>query len=136
MIRENVPNGSKNDTGLFIDSATVLPVDNVMDTAEYYRDALGFTIEFTYGDPPYYAIVNRDDAVTIHFSEREDTRSKIPPCSIYVLVADVDAVYEEYRSRGLEIFAPPEDQEYGMREFELSDVNGHFLVFGQHIKTG
>ena len=119
--------------GLFSHAAAVLPVDNALETAQFYHDKLGFKVSFTYGDPPYYAIDRRDEWVTIHFSEREDTTKKIEPCSIYVFVHDVDAVYEEYKAGGMQIFAPPENQEYGMREFELKDMNGHFLVFGQEL---
>jgi uncharacterized glyoxalase superfamily protein PhnB len=118
---------------MFSHAAPVLPVDNAVASAEFYRDQLGFQIEFMHGDPPYYAIVSRDNAVTIHFSEREDTSKKIHPCSVYIFVNDVEAVYEEYKSKGMKMFSPPEDQDYGMREFELRDLNGHFLVFGQEL---
>jgi uncharacterized glyoxalase superfamily protein PhnB len=118
---------------LFSHAAPILAVDNAVETATYYKDKLGFTIEFLYGDPPYFAIVSRDDAVSIHLSEREDTSTKIPPSSVYIFVDDVDAVYAEYKAKGLKIFAAPEDQDYGMREFELSDLNGHFLIFGQAL---
>lgn len=119
----------------FLKCASVLPVDDAVATAEFYRDTLGFEIAFTWGDPPYYAIVARGDGVGIHLSEREDTSRRIQPCSVYIFVDDVDAVYEEYKTNGLEMFAPPEDQEYGMREFEVRDMNGHFLTFGQRLQA-
>ncbi len=117
----------------FLACAAVLPVDNAIETAHYYRDTLGFEIAFKWGEPPYYAIVKRGKGVGIHLSEREDTTTKIQPCNVYIFVENVDAVYEEYKTRGLEMFAPPEDQDYGMREFEIRDVNGHFLTFGQKL---
>jgi uncharacterized glyoxalase superfamily protein PhnB len=113
-------------------AAPVLPVDNAAQTAEYYRVTLGFTIERLEGDPPYYAIVQRD-GVLVHLSEREDTSKPIERCSAYIYVSDADALYEEYRRIGIEMFAPPENQDNEMREFELSDMNGHFLTFGQKI---
>jgi uncharacterized glyoxalase superfamily protein PhnB len=91
----------------------------------------GFTVTLTFGDPPYYGIVRRGEKVTIHFSEREDTTSNIAPATVYVFVDDVDAIYEEYTGKGLDIFTPPEDQDWGMREFEVCDCNGHFLIIGQ-----
>ena len=113
-------------------AAPVLPVDNAVQTAEYYRTTLGFTIERLEGDPPYYAIVERD-CVAIHLSEREDTSTPIERCAVYLHVSDADALYEEYQRKGIEMFAPPENQDNGMREFELADMNGHFLMFGQRI---
>ncbi len=113
-------------------AAPVFPVDNAAETAEFYRKTLGFKIKSLYGDPPYYAVVERD-GVEIHLSEREDTSKSIDRCAVYVYVDDADSLYEEFVGKGLEMFAPPEDQENGMREFELTDNSGHFLMFGQKI---
>jgi uncharacterized glyoxalase superfamily protein PhnB len=113
-------------------AAPVLPVDNAAESAEYYRSTLGFAIERLDGDPPYYAIVERDE-VTIHLSEREDTSMPIERCAVYLRVSDADALYEEFLRKGIKMFAPPENQDNGMREFEVADMNGHFLMFGQKI---
>ena len=118
--------------GGLTDSAAVLPVDNLAATLEFYEEKLGFKAVYTYGDPPHYAILMRDE-VSIHMAEREDTTTEIQPCSVYIYVTDVDAIYKEYKSKKLEMFLPPEDQGYGMREFEVPDINGHFLTFGQRI---
>lgn len=122
-----------NRVGMFLKTASVLPVDDVVATTDYYRDVFGFDIRSMSGDPPYYAIVERGDA-SIHFSQREDTSKKIPPCHVYIFVTDVDAVYDEYKARGLDIFTPPEDQDHGMREFEVMDLNGHFMTFGERVR--
>ena len=116
----------------FIRSASVFPVDDATKTADYYKNTLGFKIRVLFGDPAFYAVVQRE-GVRIHLSEREDTRRKIEPCSVYIFVREIDDIYEEFRGKGVEMFSPPENQSYGMREFEMSDINGHFLVFGQSI---
>jgi len=118
---------------LFSHCAPVLSVDNAVDTARFYKEKLGFEIAFTYGDPPYYVVVKRGQGVSIHFSEREDCTAKIQPCCVYIFVTNVDAVYDEYLSKGVDVAAPPENQEYGMREFDVVDPNGHFLTFGQDV---
>jgi uncharacterized glyoxalase superfamily protein PhnB len=117
----------------FIRAAPVLPVDDATRTAEYYENTLGFEIRARIGDPPFYVVVQRE-GVRIHLSEREDTRRKIEPCTVYVFVREADALYAELHKRGVEMFSPPEDQAYGVREFEMSDVNGHFLVFGEVLE--
>ena len=38
-----------------VGSATVFVVKDVLRSVEHYRDVLGFHIEFTYGQPPFYA---------------------------------------------------------------------------------
>jgi uncharacterized glyoxalase superfamily protein PhnB len=118
---------------LFQDVAPVLPVDDLAEAIEFYCNRLGFEDHFTWGDPPYFAIVRRGPGVAIHLSEREDTTEKLQPRAVYVFVSDVDRVYEEYKSRGVEMFSPPQDNDYGMRELEVRDSSGHFLVFGQGL---
>jgi uncharacterized glyoxalase superfamily protein PhnB len=117
----------------FFTVAPVLSVDDLGAAIDYYRDTLGFTVDFTWGDPPYYAVANRGEAVAIHLSEREDTSRPIAPVSVYVQVSNVDLLYEQYEKKGVEIFQPPSDTEYGMREFDVHDLNGHFLTFGQAV---
>lgn len=116
----------------FITSSPVLTVDDAEKTSEFYREVMGFRIERALGNPPYYVVVRRD-GVSIHFSEREDVTVKIQPCHVYVLVRDVDAVYDELNSKGVRLFSPPENSDHGMREFEATDPNGHFLTFGQPV---
>ncbi len=116
----------------FSRSASVLPVDDLKETAAYYQEAFGFDLSFMWGEPAHYAVLKRD-GVGIHLTEREDTSTKIRPSTVYMFVNDVDALYEEFKARGIEMFSPPETQDYGMREFEVSDPNGHFLIFGMNV---
>ena len=37
-------------------------VSDVFETAEYYRDVLGFRFDLIYGEPPSFVILDRDDA--------------------------------------------------------------------------
>ncbi len=52
---------------------------------------------------------------------------------IYVMVDDVDAVYERARGAGAEIVSEPVDQEYGHRSFSARDPEGHRWYFAQEI---
>ena len=117
---------------LFAQCAPVLPVDNAVETVRFYEDELGFKTSFSHGDPPFYVILKRG-GVSVHLSEREDQSTEIEPCHVYISVSDVDAVYQACLSKNLEIATAPEDQDYGIREFDLIDPNGHFLTFGQDI---
>ena len=40
----------------------VVFVSNVEASATFYRDTLGFVVEFLHGDPPFYGSVTRDGA--------------------------------------------------------------------------
>jgi uncharacterized glyoxalase superfamily protein PhnB len=47
-----------------------------------------------------------------------------------VFVRDVDAVYAELAARGARIVKPPQNYDYGMRDFDLIDLDGNQLTFG------
>lgn len=49
--------------------------------------------------------------------------------SIYISVDDVDAVYEDLRTKGYEFTAKPTDYPSGRREAMLADPDGYWLVF-------
>jgi PhnB protein len=51
----------------------------------------------------------------------------------YVLVADVDAHYEQARTAGAEVFEEPADQEYGHRRYSCHDPQGHEWSFASEL---
>ncbi|MCI0694840.1 VOC family protein [candidate division KSB1 bacterium] len=104
-------------------------VQDVVETTKYYRDKLGFTIDFIYGDPPFHASVSRDGvSIIFHKSSTVDIRITAEhekEIKAYVCVKDIDALYEELKSRGAEVVYGPQSQSYGMREFNIKDCNGY-----------
>ncbi len=116
---------------LFSHASIILPVSDVNQTAIFYRDKLGFDISFLWEDPPSYAVVNRDDAVGIHFTKTELPLNITEHPRLYIFVQDPDAVYEEYQKSGVDIVEPLKDTDYKMREFVIKDLNGYKLVIGK-----
>ena len=116
-------------------AATILPVKEVEQTAFYYRDKLGFTIEFTWGDPIDYIVLKRGE-VSIHLSKNQDAN---PPggnhVSIYIFVHDIDAVYQELQQAGADIATPLDTRDYGMRDFDVKDPDGYLISFGQGVDS-
>jgi hypothetical protein len=55
------------------EAATLFAVQDVLRSVEHYRDALGFQVEFTYGEPTFYAGVERDN-VAIHLQAASETK--------------------------------------------------------------
>ena len=111
----------------FVQGAPVLHVPDVVGTATFYRDVLGFTWDFA---DDSYAVVWQDNSA-IHF-----VKDAMRPSGIHLFqwVKDVDAYYKEIVDRGANIANEPTNQPYGIREFGLSDVNGVGIVFGQDIE--
>ena len=54
-------------------AATVFVVQDMLRSVEHYRDVLGFHTEFTYGQPAFYAGVERD-GVIIHLQAASETK--------------------------------------------------------------
>jgi len=48
----------------------------------------------------------------------------------YIHVSEVDAYYSELKARGVGV-SDLGDRDYGMRDFEVIDLNGNRLAFGQ-----
>jgi uncharacterized glyoxalase superfamily protein PhnB len=49
---------------------------------------------------------------------------------VCAFVRDVDAVHAELAARGANIVKPPQNYDYGMRDFDVLDPDGNQLVFG------
>jgi len=110
-------------------SATVFVVQDVLRSVEHYRDVFGFQTVFTYGEPTFYAGVARD-GITIHLQAASKTRRQRGQGSINIFVSDVDALYGELKSRGANTLNEPKDYPYGMRDFDVNDLDGNHLCFG------
>jgi uncharacterized glyoxalase superfamily protein PhnB len=122
----------------------VLPVflvDDVVQTVEYYRDVLGFQVDFVYGDPPAYGSVSRDDAI-INFSRSDPPgrRNNVVSAGAgngvdaFIVVSDVDELYEELRGHGATLITEPRSEDYGMREFHIEDCNRYRIAIAEEIE--
>jgi len=117
----------------FRGAATVFVVKDLPRSVEHYRHALGFHTEFTYGQPTSYAIVERD-GVNLHLLAASATKRQPGQGGVYVFATDVDALYEELKSRGANALNEPKDYPYGMRDFDIHDLDGNQLSFGMESK--
>ena len=111
-------------------------VKDVVATAEYYRDVLGFKILGYFLDPPVFAMVARDVA-EIHFG-KIDANSEPAPNSVrrkglgtdaYIWTNDLDALHAELKERGANITEGPIQRVYNCLELVVEDLNGFRLVF-------
>ena len=112
-------------------------VPDVVQTAEFYRDKLGFEILGYFADPPVYAMVRRDNA-EIHFGKADgdtiqvnETIRKGLGSDVYIFVSDVNALYQEFLEKGVEITEGPIKRIYDCVEITVKDCNGFQLVFGE-----
>jgi len=114
-------------------AATVLTVRDIAASVAHYRDVLGFDVTFQYGDPTFYACLCRDE-VDIHLLAAHQTRRLPGNGAICVFVEDVDALHAELAARGAMVVKPPQDYDYGMRDFDILDPDGNQITFGMESR--
>lgn len=102
-----------------------LPLDNVPAGVAYYRDVLGFQVNYQQHD---IGVMDRD-AVRLLLIARTDLHTGIG--SAYVYVADADALHTELRAKGANVQGEPVSQPWGLREFRAVDLEGNRITFGQ-----
>ena len=113
-------------------------VDDVVTTANWYRDKLGFQYERFWGEPPCFCMVSRGGMI-IMLKQLPNTGLMRPnrladphdeSWDAYVWVDDANALYGEFKSKGVKIAREICDQPYGNRDFDVEDCNGYRLCFG------
>ena len=109
---------------------TTLYVRDVPAAVDFYTSKLGFSLGFTWGgDPPTMAGVNLGD-VQIFLEQG----TPLPDgCVVHFVVGDADELYEFQCANGVDVVEPPEDRHYGLRDYVVRDLYGHFLQFGHYI---
>jgi uncharacterized glyoxalase superfamily protein PhnB len=102
-----------------------LPVEDVERAQQHYCDVLGFEIGWLYPGGGIGS-VSRDNVGPIFFRRRE---RPFEPAVHWVFAAEIDAAYEELRSRGARITEPLEKKPWGLRQFTVEDIDGNRFYF-------
>ena len=109
-------------------------VDDVDAAIAYYRDRLGFTMDFCYES--FYASVSRDGC-TIHLKCAPKTvadrqhRKTNNHLDAFIAVAGAANLLDEFRSRGARITKPLEEQPWMQRDFYVEDLDSYILCFSE-----
>jgi len=102
-----------------------LPLSDVAAGVAYYRDVLGFRVNYTQHD---LGVMDRDD-VTLLLIARTEKHPGIASC--YAYVHDADALQAELVARGANVQGVPVSRPWGLREFQVLDLEGNQISFGQ-----
>lgn len=115
-------------TKKFHKSGAHLPVRNLRDTLTYYRDTLGFSEEWTFGDKD--GGIRRDDMRLLFGEDPPYTdliNSPANRLNLVWFVDNIDEIYSEFKERGIKIESLLEEYPYAMREFAFLDINGYYI---------
>jgi catechol 2,3-dioxygenase-like lactoylglutathione lyase family enzyme len=105
----------------------IFRVANLKASIDYYVNVLGFKIDWEY--PANIASVSRDRC-GIFLCEGDQGN---PGAWVWIGVSDVEALHEEYRSKGAKVRHPPANYSWAY-EMQIEDPDGNVLRFGSEPK--
>jgi ribosomal protein S18 acetylase RimI-like enzyme len=111
-------------------SEPIFPVADVVATVRYYREVLGFREGWTWGEPPDFGGV-RWGKVGAMFALQSGAVAPAGGQWHSFFVEGIDALHDFHRRKGAAICSPLEAKPWGLREYTVRDLNGHYLRFGQ-----
>lgn len=112
----------------------ILFVRDVAASAGFYRDRLGFAVDFLHGTPPFYGAVSRDGAclhlrrvAAPNFAVLAATEVSLLLATIEV--SDVGGLFREYRGRDVPLAQGLVSQPWGGTDFHVRDPDGNVISF-------
>ncbi|MBV8895752.1 MAG: VOC family protein [Acidobacteriaceae bacterium] len=114
-----------------------LLVTEMKRSCEFFCDRLGFSLVFSYGDPPYYAQVARDGAhLNLRCVERPvietaaRDREELLSASMTVATGEeIKLLFLEFQSAGVSFHQTLKMQAWGAKNFIVKDPDGNLLLF-------
>lgn len=112
----------------------ILFVRDVPASAAFFRDRLGFGIDFLYGDPPFYGAVSRGGACLHLRCVHQPNFAELAAREVSLILAtievsDVRGLFAEVRERGADIAQMPTKQPWGGTDFQVRDPDGNVISF-------
>lgn len=125
-------------------SIPILPCRSIDDQLAFY-EAIGFEVTYRQKAPNVFAAVRRGP-IELQFFVLKDYPPADNYSTCYVLTADVDRLYTDFRdglkralgrvpSRGIPRVGALNDMSYGVRQFVMTDPGGNMIRIGQPIAT-
>lgn len=111
-------------------------VDDLDRAIAYYRDRLGFELDFKYES--FYASVTRD-GFAIHLKHGVNPaadraqRKQDEHLDAYVSVSGIRALFDELQVRRAEVIKPLEERPWACLDFYVEDADGYILCFSEQV---
>jgi catechol 2,3-dioxygenase-like lactoylglutathione lyase family enzyme len=112
-------------------------VADIKASLDFFTHKLGFSIAFTYGEPPFYAQVKRDgaqlnlkcvDTPVINPEHRD--RDELLSAAITVATArEIKQLFLEFQSANVTFSQALKKQPWQARNFIIKDPDGNLLLF-------
>jgi catechol 2,3-dioxygenase-like lactoylglutathione lyase family enzyme len=118
----------------------ILFVRDVAASAAFFRDKLGFQIDFLHGTPVFYGAVSRGPARVhlrfVHEPNFAELAAREPSLIVGTIevpdLQGLSALFEEFRARGVEFPQTPTPQPWGGTDFHVRDPDGNVFSFAAY----
>ena len=112
-----------------------LPVKNLRQTLEFYRDSLGFYEDWSFGQKD--GGIRRDDMRLLFSEDPEfvaDINNNNHRSPLLWFVDNIDEIFSELKGRNIEIADDLRTHPYWLREFAFIDINGYYIRVAEGTK--
>lgn len=115
----------------------MLYVADIKTACDFYTAKLGFTVNFMYGEPPFYGMVTRDRARLCLRRVKQpvfagDIRSREELLSAAITVdtaAELKQLFLEFQAAGVPFHQTLKKQPWGAKNFIVLDPDGNLVLF-------
>jgi len=122
---------------ILISTEAQLFVADIQTSCAFYTDKLGFTLSLTYGDPPFYAQVTRDQArlnlrVVGEPVFAGDVRQREQLLSATLTLAttgELQQLFSTYQAAGVPFQQTLRKEPWGASTFVVQDPDGNLILF-------
>ena len=118
-------------TAKFTSLVPIFSVGDLSKSIEFYTETLGFQLDFIYGEPQFYAGLFKD-SIELHLVTK-NLRQPAGRGNLSILTDEVDDLHQKLIEAKVQIIVPPDDRDYGLRDFSCKDLDGNIIVFGTDI---
>lgn len=109
----------------------IVPVSDVLKSVEFFESVLGFTAQVKSEN---HALVKLDE-VALHL---QPTGENVGKLACYIEVEGIDVLYKKLKPELDKLpkgrVRSPFNQDYGHREFHVTDLDSLLIFFGEPIK--
>ena len=121
-----------------------LLVRDVARSTAFYRDVLGFEMSDTVPDKePFVFVWMKRDTVSVFLNDINAAAHDYPAAAslpaggtaaLFFVISGVDAYHAAVAPKA-NVIMPLKTQFYGMREFAITDPDGHIITFAERVSA-
>jgi catechol 2,3-dioxygenase-like lactoylglutathione lyase family enzyme len=114
-----------------------LYVADIKTSCDYFTAKLGFAVVFTYGEPPFYGQVRRDNArlnlrmicEPVFVGDIREREQLLAASMTVDSAVEIRELFVQYQAAGVDFLQTLKQEPWGARTFIVRDPDGNLLLF-------